>query len=215
MLTLIRTFSISLFFACNLLLVTCYSYAEAPETKLDHFLDGLETYSAAFKQELYSESGEVLEKSTGVFYLRRPGMFHWAYYEPYSQMIISDGVTLWIYDEDLEQVIIRNLGDSLGQSPAAILGGDVRIADHYLVIALDKSEGLDWMELTPRDVDSQFRTIRLGFAANHLKKMLLFDNLGQKNLITFLDTKRNSQLDIQLFDFTPPQGVDVIDERTH
>jgi len=189
--------------------------AESPETRLDNFLEGLETYSAAFQQQLFNESGEELEKSTGVFYLRRPGMFYWAYYEPYSQMIISNGVTLWVYDEDLEQVIIRNIGDSLGQSPAAILGGNVKIADHYVVIDTGMSEGLDWMELTPRDIDSQYNSIKLGFEGNHLKTMLLLDNLGQKNLITFIDTKRNTKLNIELFDFTPPANCDVIDERGH
>ena len=209
----IRIFSIDLFFTCNLLLVTCYSFAETPETRLDQFLAGLETYSAAFQQQLFDENGEELEKSTGVFYLRIPGMFHWAYYEPYSEMIISNGITLWIYDEDLEQVIIRNIGKSLGDSPAALLGGNVKIADHYVVINLGKESGLDWMELTPRNVDSQYNSIRLGFDGNHLKKMLLFDNLGQKNLITFLDTKRNTRLNLELFDFTPPENCDVIDER--
>jgi outer membrane lipoprotein carrier protein len=212
---LLRIFLISLLFTFHFLLFTAPVSAATPESRLDHFLDGLETYSAAFRQQLFNESGEELEQSTGVFYLRRPGMFQWAYYEPYSQMIISNGVTLWIYDEDLEQVIIRNTGDSLGQTPAAILDGNVKIADHYVVIDLGNSDGLDWMELTPRDVDSQFKSIRLGFKGNHLKKMLLFDNLGQKNLITFLDTKRNSQLNIELFDFTPPAGCDVIDERAH
>lgn len=199
----------------SILLFTFNIRAEPPETRLDHFLEGLETYSAAFQQELSNESGEELEKSLGVFYLRRPGMFHWAYYEPYSQMIISNGITLWVYDEDLEQVIIRNMGDALGQSPAAILGGNVKIADHYVVIDTGNSEGLDWMELTPRDIDSQYNSIKLGFAGNHLKKMLLLDNLGQTNMITFLDTKRNSKLNIELFDFTPPANCDVIDERGH
>lgn len=187
--------------------------AETPGTRLDNFLEGLETYSAAFQQQLFNENGEELEKSLGVFYLRRPGMFYWAYYEPYSEMIISNGITLWIYDEDLEQVIIRNTGKSLGDSPAAILGGNVKIADHYVVIDMERNDELDWMELTPRDVDSQYNSIRLGFDGNHLKKMLLFDNLGQKNLITFIDTKRNTRLNLKLFDFTPPRDCDVIDER--
>ena len=210
-----RIFLIRIVVPLTFSLFTFKLSAETPGTRLDHFLEGLETYSAAFQQQLFNESGEALEKSTGVFYLRIPGMFHWAYYEPYSQMIISNGITLWIYDEDLEQVIIRNMGESLGQSPAAILGGNEKIEDHYVVIDAGKEEGLEWMELTPRDVDSQYNSIKLGFEGNHLKKMLLLDNLGQKNLITFLDTKRNTKLNLELFDFTPPKDCDVIDERVH
>jgi len=200
-------------FAVHFPLLTFNLHAETPETRLDYFLDGLETYSAAFEQQLFNENGEELEKSLGVFYLRRPGMFHWGYYEPYSQMIISDGITLWIYEEDLEQVIIRNIGDSLGESPAAILGGKVKIDEHYVIIDMGETEGINWMELTPRNIDSLYNSIRLGFEKNELKKMLLFDNLGQKNLITFLDSKRNTELNIELFDFKPPADCDVIDER--
>lgn len=184
-----------------------------PANVLDNFLNGLQTYSAGFEQEIYDETGKELEKSYGVFYMRRPGMFHWAYYEPYSQMLISDGVNLWIYDEDLEQVIIKNIANQIGNSPAAILGGDVKINEFYVVIRMDRDDGFDWLELTPRDIDSEYKTIQLAFKDNQLMKMVLFDNLGQQNMITFLDTKRNPPLNLELFSFTPPQGVDVIDNR--
>ena len=187
--------------------------ADSPNQILDGFLNGLETYSAAFEQQLYDETGMELEKSVGVFYMRRPGMFHWAYLEPYSQLIISDGITLWIYDEDLEQVSIKTITNQIDESPAAILGGDVKIEDHYVAVELEAEGDINWLELTPRDLESQYDTIRLGFKQDHLVKMVLFDNLGQKNLITFLDTKRNSKLNLELFSFTPPAGVDVIDNR--
>ena len=185
----------------------------SPVNVLNSFLDGLQTYSAGFEQVIYDDTGEELEKSDGVFYMRRPGMFHWAYYDPYSQMLISDGVTLWIYDEDLDQVIIKNIANQIGNSPAAILGGDVNINDLYVVVRVDSTDGLDWLELTPRDIDSEYKTIRLGFKDTQLRQMVLFDNLGQKNVITFLDSKRNPQLNLELFSFVPPQGVDVIDNR--
>jgi len=201
---------------CQLLIFICYplvSRAATPTDLLNNFLNGLETYSAAFEQRLYDETGKELEKSVGVFYLRRPGMFHWAYLEPYSQLIISDGSTLWIYDEDLAQVSIRNVSHHIEESPAAILGGDVNIAEHYVVIEQQPEDDIRWLELTPRDLESQYETIRLGIRQNHLVKMELFDNLKQKNLITFLDTKRNTRLNLDLFSFKVPEGVDVIDNR--
>ena len=199
-------------FTVSLLMSTAVR-AETPASVLDKFLDGLETYSAGFKQEIYDDTGKELEKSDGVFYMRRPGMFHWAYYDPYSQMLISDGVNLWIYDEDLDQVIIKNIANQIGNSPAAILGGNVNINDLYVVLRIESKDGLDWLELTPRDIDSEYKTIQLGFKDNQLQKMVLFDNLGQKNIITFLDSKRNPPLNLELFSFVPPQGVDVIDNR--
>lgn len=205
--------------ACYVLLfVVVFNYpasllAEQTNSKLDQFLDGLETFSAAFEQTLFDERGDELEKSLGVFYMRNPGMFHWAYWEPYTQTIISDGVNLWIYDEDLEQVIIKDVSASLEDSPAAILGGEINIDEHYLVIDMGKLQGTDWLELTPRDINSQYDSIRMGFVDGQLDKILLFNNLGQKHLISFLDKKRNTPLDLKLFTFTVPEGIDVIDSR--
>jgi outer membrane lipoprotein carrier protein len=183
------------------------------ESRLEGFLDGLESYSAAFEQIQFNESGEQLEKAIGVVYMRRPGMIHWSYWEPYTQLIISDGVSLWIYEEDLEQVIIKDVSDSIEDSPAAILAGDVVINDHYVVISQGVHDGKAWMELTPRDIESQYAAIKLGFVENQLTDMELYDSMDNKTVIRFLDTKRNTKLNLELFQFTPPEGVDVIDSR--
>lgn len=205
------TFYFSLFTVS--FLVVSSARAENPANMLDKFLSDLETYSAAFEQVILDESGEELETSIGVFYLQRPGMFHWAYIEPYSQIIISDSLTLWIYEEDLEQVVINEMSNQIEDSPAAIFSGDVKVNEHYVVLELEPEGDVSWLELTPRDLDSEYESIRLGFRGEHLVKMLLFDNLGQQNRITFLDTKRNIPLDIDLFRFTPPEGTDIIDNR--
>ena len=98
-------------------------------------------------------------------------------------------------------------------SPAAILGGELDIDAHYIVIDIEASGGSEWLELTPRDVDSQYSAIRLGFQEGQLVSMILFDSLGQITQIKLLDMKRNNALDIDLFQFTVPEGVDVFDSR--
>jgi outer membrane lipoprotein carrier protein len=196
--------------ACDLLPA---SAAEPPAARLEGFLEGLESLSADFEQVLMDETGEELERSTGVVYIQRPGKFHWSYRDPFPQTIVCDGRSLWIYDEDLEQVTVRDVSDSLEDSPAALLGGDVDVDALYAVIDLGETEGVAWLELTPRDVDSEYRAVRLGFRGEEPAGMVLFDNLGQKTRITFHDVQRNVDLDADLFSFTPPAGADVIDER--
>jgi len=185
----------------------------APSNALETFLAGLDTFSAGFEQTLLNELGEEMEKSVGALYVERPGKFQWAYWEPFPQLIVSDGRSLWIYDEDLEQVTIRDVTASIDDSPAALLGGDVDVDTHYVVIEAGESEGVQWLELTPRDIESQYETVRLGFRDGELAAMELFDNLGQKTRIVFQDVRRNPPLEQKLFAFTPPEGVDVVDER--
>ncbi len=219
-----KAIDMSTLYPQRMILVTCYlllmtaapgylSAQQESDSQLDKFLHGLETFSAAFEQRLYSEGGQVLEKSSGVFYLRRPGMFRWVYNEPYSQLIISDGNALWIYEEDLEQVVIKDISGNIEDSPAAILGGDLDLDAHYLIVDMGMDKGIDWLELTPRSADSQYKSVRLGFKDNHIAAMTLYDYLGQENFITFINTERNSPLKKELFQFEVPEGVDVIDER--
>ena len=196
-----------------LLLLWTPAWAVEGDQLLQRFLQHLDTYSAGFEQVLYSESGEILEQSVGVVYIERPGKFHWAYFDPYSQYIISDGRTLWIYDEDLQQVTIKDVTGALDDSPAAILGGDGDLNRYYVVLDLGTAEDMEWIELTPRDEESQYRSIRLGFRDGQIGAMILFDNLGQKTRITFHDAHRNPPLDEGLFTLSPPDGVDVIDGR--
>ena len=210
-------FRAQLIVAVVAVLLPCASVAQelgVQDKPLRQFLDGLQSFSAGFEQRLYSEFGEELEHSVGTVYIQRPGKFQWAYFEPYNQSIISDGEALWIYDADLEQVTVKDVSHSLGDSPASILDGSGDLDVHYVVINTGEQEAVQWLELTPRDADSDYNTIRLGFSGKALVGMVLFDNLGQRTEIVFKDARRNTKLDPALFSFTPPAGIDVIDSRT-
>ena len=189
--------------------------AGEPETRLERILGELESYSAAFEQIRLNTAGESVESAIGVVYMQRPGRIHWAYWEPYVQLIISDGASVWIYEEDLEQVIIRDATDSIEDSPAAVLGGNVNIEEHYIVLEMGVEEGTDWLELTPKDLDAQYESIRLGFVDEQLTGMVLLDGLGNRTNIRFLDTQRNPALAPELFRFMPPEGVDIVDNRVN
>jgi len=191
-----------------------FQLAKAEEVSpLDAFLDNLDTFQAEFKQTLVNENGEELETVTGIVYMKTPGKFRWDYQDPYSQMIITDGSTLWLYDEDLEQVTVKDISGSIENTPAAILSGEENIKEHFIIIDMGDIEGFNWIELTPKDIENQFSSIRLGFDKNKLGMMVLFDNLGQTTRIDFLNSIRNRKLESSLFTFEPPINVDVIDDR--
>ena len=121
---------------------------------------------------------------------------------------------LWIYDEDLEQLTIRNFeSDMIERTPAAIILGNSRLEQHFVQLDLGNIEGFHWVELTPRDLDAQYKNIRIGFDAKRLGMMIITDNLGQTTRIDFSDVNKNSKLSADLFNFSAPADIDVIDER--
>jgi len=201
--------------ACSVVLsLTCFR-VPAGETigHLQQYLQDLHTLQVNFTQTLHNEQGEKLETAEGVLYLQHPGKFHWAYGHPYIQKIITDGNTLWVYDEDLEQVTIRDVSESINQTPAAVIIGNEDMEKHFVTREMGEIEGYDWVELTPRDTEAQYSSIRLGFDQDNLDMMILHDNLGQVTRIDFSDARRNQPLDAGLFTFDPPPGVDVVDDR--
>lgn len=189
------------------------AFAEEKQNPLDHFLNKLESFRANFTQTLSNEQGVALETSSGVMYMQNPGKFRWEYKEPYEQLIITDSKTLWLYDADLAQVTIRDIEDSINTTPAAIISGQENIDKYYVMVDMGNIEGYDWIELTPKDIENQYNSVRLGFNDNMLGMMIMFDNLGQVTRIDFHEPERNKRFGGPIFTFETPEGVDVVDER--
>lgn len=200
-------------FLLVIFLFSPFAQADDGERQLRAFLSDLDSLRAGFEQKLFNESGELLETAEGELYLQRPGKFNWTYQSPYQQQIITDGNTLWIYDQDLEQVTIRNMGESMQASPAAILGGSANIDELYDITELGELEGYDWVRLESRNDDSQYSDVRMGFDGRELGMMILSDNLSQTTRIDFSNVVLNTDIDAARFEFTPPPDVDVIDDR--
>lgn len=177
------------------------------------FVSEVRAAKTEFVQTVIDSSGKPVAQSTGTFLFERPGKFRWTYTKPYEQLIVGDGRKVWVYDKDLNQVTVKALGDALGSSPAALLAGSNDLDRAYTFAQLPKKDGLEWVEATPTDPDSQFEKMRLGFRKANPESMELYDRLGQVTTIKFTRLERNPKLAADLFRFTPPEGADVVGDR--
>jgi outer membrane lipoprotein carrier protein len=164
-------------------------------------------------QELVDPRTKTTQRATGTLTLKKPGKFRWDYAQP-AQVIVSDGERLWLYDEDLQQVTVRRVKDTLSQTPAMLLSGQARIRDGFTVRAAPASGGLEWVRLLPKRADTDFRELRLGFAGDTLRRMEFEDKLNQQTRIELQNVERNVRLDDAQFRFVPPAGTDVIGPGT-
>ena len=55
-----------------------------------------------------------------------------------------------------------------------------------------------------------FQRVKLIFADKELKGLEFYDQLGQHTIVHLSDIKTNPKLQKNLFQFTPPRGVDVV-----
>lgn len=196
-------------------LILAFSVSAACASGIDTlktFVQQTQTARAQFKQTVQGKKMAAAQESSGTMELQRPGKFRWVYDQPYQQLIVGDGVKLWMYDADLKQVTVKKLDLAIGGSPAALLAGKNEIEKHFNLKDLGKRAGLDWLEATPKDKDSTFENVRMGFNGDVLEAMELHDNFGQTTLLKFSHLERNPKLAPDAFRFTPPKGVDVIGE---
>lgn len=179
--------------------------------KLQQQLSETKTLQANFNQQVLSKNNKT-QTSQGQVSLARPGKFRWIYSKPYPQDIISDGKQVWLYDVDLAQVTIKPVGKALDASPAAVLAGNNKIDTSFNTQELPNKDGLYWVELTPKQKESSFARIRIGFNDAAISRMELDDQFGQTTQIQFSQVIRNKPIEDKLFTFTPPAGTDVIRE---
>ncbi len=185
----------------------------APAASLQRFSEFInETLTARgeFEQKIFDRNRKLLQESRGTLAFSRPGKFRWNYVKPYAQLIVGDGSKVWIYDEDLKQVTVKKLDQALGSTPAALLAGNNEAMRAFNLSDRGAKDGLEWLEALPRDKESSFERIRMGFNSSGLKVMELVDRLGQTTVLRFASLERNPRLDPGLFRFSPPKGADVI-----
>ena len=180
--------------------------------KLHSFIDETRSAKADFTQEVADANGNVQQGASGTMQFQRPGKFRWTYAKPYEQLIVGDGVKLWIYDKELNQVTRRNLDKALGSSPAALLAGADDVDKYFALSAIGMKGKLDWLEVRPYDDGSLFEKVRMGFRGNALEVMELHDHFGQKTTIKFSNLQRNPKTSPDLYTFTVPKGADVVTE---
>ena len=177
---------------------------------LNVFTKGLKGLDGQFTQEVFDARGKHKEASTGRVAVSAPRLFRWEYVKPYPQLIVADGKTVWVHDPDLQQVSRRPQGVEEANSPLAILLDPSKLDRDFVVKDAGKSGGLEWLELTPKQVEAPFKSARLGFTHNSLSQMEYVDALGQRTRISFSGWQRNPAFARGTFVYVPQKGVDVI-----
>ncbi|MDH3326007.1 MAG: outer membrane lipoprotein chaperone LolA [Gammaproteobacteria bacterium] len=160
---------------------------------LTAFFDNLKTLSADFEQKVENAQLSSTEQASGKLWIERPGKFRWDYISPYEQQIVSDGKKLWMHDKDLEQVTVREIGESMGNTPAVLLSDSKPITDTFKINDIGFKGRLHWVELLPKDPEASFTKILLGFDGSVFSEMLLEDNLGQITRLGFTNLNEISK----------------------
>jgi outer membrane lipoprotein carrier protein len=176
---------------------------------LEAFLDGVQSLTADFKQEIWNADQELQQTDTGTLSLKRPNRFRWIYEAPTELVVAADGSQLWIYDKELAEITITPFDDTVGASPAVLLSGDRNVRDEFDVVQARQFDGLDWIKLEPTR-SSDFSSVSIGFRGKEPRRLELVDGLGQVTRIDLDNVVVNPEIADATFELTVPEGVHVV-----
>lgn len=177
---------------------------------IEDYFGGLDTLAGDFSQVVTDSDGRVVEEARGQVYLSLPDRFRWDYTDPYEQVIVADGRRVWLHDVELEQVTVRNQSEAAKDSPMLVLTDTGLMDEFFDTQELGRRDGAQWLRMTPRDEESQYQSVEVAVDADGLRCMIFRDRFGQETELKFSNLERNADLAEDKFQFTPPEGVDVI-----
>jgi outer membrane lipoprotein carrier protein len=187
--------------------------AEDEETALaalDGLLSPIETLQADVLQLIVESDGGVLEESSILMLLKKPDGFYWETLEPFPELIVTDGSTLWNYQPDLEQVVIEPWQNDNSELAAQLLSGDTSGLSADYRLERYHEPGFERFTLLPLDPDSPYRQIRLEFSRGQLGTIHIDSLSGEQTVWQFNDLQMNQPIADERFVFQPPAGVEIV-----
>lgn len=197
-----------------------HTAAWAQEDDVDRYVAAIERryaelqdFHADFEQETRLASINRTEKGNGSVWFKKGGKMLWHYKKPEEQKIILDGKNLWVYVPQEKQVMKNNFCAVPQHIVVDIFRGQINIRERFSVALLPRDGSSVVLELAPREYDPTVKRLRLWFdpEKNHITRTELEDELGTRTMLTFLKIKIDKGIKDSLFEFTPPQGVEVFE----
>lgn len=167
--------------------------------RVEKYLSGLTTIIADFTQA--APDGSI---STGVFYLKRPGMMRWQYKPPTPILMVADGNELIFYDYDLEQIthipLDSTLVGFLAQKTIRFSGGMVGITN------IEEKDKVIRIEMAQKKKPDEGRLmLELSDQPLQIRNMVVTDTTQQTTTISLNHAKYGEELKKELFVFIDPR----------
>ncbi len=185
------------------------SKADSFFTQSIHRLSELPGFQCKFDQLIaFSDGGN--QHYSGEVAILKPKRFRWFYQQPYEQLYVGDGSAIWHYEPDLLQAEHLDNLDQIDPAVMKLLDGRVTMKDIEL-LEHDGSEAPGFRRYQVRIGGSP--EVWLGFnRQGKLVSVERMDLLGNTNRMLFSACSHVAP-SANLFSFTPPEGVDIVDLR--
>jgi outer membrane lipoprotein carrier protein len=192
------------------------SRADSPQSldtilmRLQHRYDCSRSFHANFTETL-SSPGAIARTRKGTVYFKKFGRMRWEFAAPSEGTVVSDGKTVYDYEQDLNQVVELPVSKALKSNATAfLLGlGNIRRDFKPSLPPDPPNDGLIHVILTPKGGGD---TMELGLDPKNynIVNFKLVNQVGGVTELKFSDIQTNVALKDSLFRFEIPDGADIV-----
>jgi len=207
---LIRTFTL-------LVLISGFCFAQSGKEIIESLRKKYASIDDAvvkFEQTVKYGVSKFEQSFSGTFYFKKKNKYR---IETEQQIVVTDGVTSWLYSKVNNQVIIDKYREDKDiSSPEKFL---LSISDEYIPVILrtERNEGkkIYILKLTPRDENSSIESAKIWVVEGDLQitRVEITDISGTVTTYSVKSIKINSGVEDSIFKFSIPSGVKVVDLR--
>ena len=184
---------------------------------VDEHYNHLKTFKAAFT-EIYQGDG-ISRTESGILWLKKPSRMRWEYHVPREKLFLIDSQTAYFYvtgDRQAKKTPVKNLDDI--RSPLRYLLGKTKLEKELEGLSLAPDliplqPGDTVMRGIPKIMKDRVSEVVLEVSATHQIHRIMIH--GVDSTITdfrFSQIEENVPIQDSLFRFTPPPGVDTIED---
>jgi outer membrane lipoprotein carrier protein len=189
-----------------------HAIAQAVDNRYNH----LQTLQAEFT-ETYRGAG-IERTESGSLWLKKPGKMRWEYRSPKEKLFLSDGKDAWFYlpgDRQVRRSSVKKLDDL--RSPLGFLLGKTRLEKELdgLSAAPDvtpTTAGNVVLRGVPKAMADRVNEVVLEITPDYHIARIQFEEADESvTEYRFSEQKENAGIADQLFRFSPPPGVEVVE----
>lgn len=206
--------AVGVFLLC---VVPVFAHAQTAQELLEKVqkkYDSIQDAELKFSQRILFEISKNEQSVSGTLAIKKENKYR---VETDGRTIVTDGVTVWSYSRQTNQVLIDNYKvDERALTPEKILAAAPK--EYYASMLGTEKVGkteTQMLKLVPKDENNLVRSMKLWVDVSTMlmKKVEIVDVNGKQTVYVVNDVKANTGIPDSRFTFQIPDGVETVDLR--
>lgn len=191
------------------------AWADDEVLKIQKAYENIQDIRGNFIQKSYIKDLKRTDTYKGELFIKSPKM-RWEYKGDKPQVVYITGDDIIIYQKKEKQAFKAKFDRATyGQAPIALLGGFGNIGEEFNVsikAAVSGQQSAVRLILKPKKPMGNIVSVSISLSDGEfpIESLMITDTLSNRVEIHLKDVKINTDLKDKIFEFSPPEGVNVL-----